>query len=92
MPPELTLHTISACPYCIRVKKHLARLNLEYEEVRAPRIRSLRREVRRISGQKRVPVLVDGGHVVADSQVICDYLTAHYSAAVGSESPDAQPA
>lgn len=92
MSPALTLYTITACPYCIRVKKHLARLHLDYHEVHVPRLRALRRTVQQLSGQKRVPVLVDGDRVVADSQVICAYLTERYGAGVETDAPDVQPA
>jgi glutaredoxin 3 len=75
----LTLYTTPFCPYCDRVKDELERRALEYEEVRVAGIRGLREEVRRLSGQSRVPVLVDDGVVVHDSARILDYLKRKYA-------------
>lgn len=78
MTPDLTLYNLRGCPFCRHVKKHLARLGLAYQEIQVPRFRSMRKEVKRLSGQSQVPVLVDNGEVIADSRIICEYLTAHY--------------
>ncbi len=93
VPPHLTLYNLRGCPFCIRVKKHLARLDLEFVEIQVPRFRRWRKDVQRLSGQRQVPVLVDGERVIADSQTICEYLSAQYgrpSGAVGRLAPGAQ--
>jgi glutathione S-transferase len=68
------LYQIATCPYCIKVSAALDRLGLEYQAVAVDP--GDRREVRRLSGQALVPVLVDGETVVADSTAILRYLVA----------------
>ncbi len=72
------LYRIEMCPYCARVKKKLEELGLGYEEVDVPKPRSSRDEVRRLSGQRAVPILVDGETVVSDSARIVEYLEGSY--------------
>ncbi|MDD2704268.1 MAG: glutathione S-transferase N-terminal domain-containing protein [Acidocella sp.] len=62
-------------PYCWRIKLALAHKNLSYESVPW---HFTDKEAIAFSGQSKVPVLVDGGIVVADSQVIAEYLEAAY--------------
>jgi glutathione S-transferase len=63
-------------PYCWRVKLALAHKNLDYETV--PWYFT-DKEAIAFSGQGKVPVLVDDGHVVSDSQEIADYLDETYA-------------
>jgi glutaredoxin 3 len=61
--PERTtikLYTGNYCPYCVRVKRELDRLELNYEEVHADA--DGREEVLRLSGQRQVPILTIGGY------------------------------
>lgn len=85
MQSSMKLYSLTGCPYCMRVKAQLKRLGLSYEEIKVPRFRGFRRQVQRLSGQNRVPVLVDGEKVIADSVVICNYLAQQY----GSKTRDA---
>jgi glutathione S-transferase len=62
-------------PYCWRVKLALAHKNLPYETVPW---HFTEKDVIAFSGQGKVPVLVDGARVVADSQAIAEYLEAAY--------------
>jgi glutathione S-transferase len=62
-------------PYCWRSKMALAHKGLEVETVPW---RFTEKETIRFSRQGRVPVLVDGGHVVADSWAIAVYLEETY--------------
>jgi len=59
-----------------RVALALAHKGLEAESVWVDP--ADRKEVRRVSGQPLVPVLVDGDEVVADSTRILEYLEEHY--------------
>lgn len=86
MAPDLTLYNLRGCPFCKRVKDVLAQLGLEYDEIQVAPFRMMRKEVKRLSGQRRVPVLVDGEHVIADSQAICGYLASRYGSRAGSGS------
>ncbi|MBU6450029.1 MAG: glutathione S-transferase N-terminal domain-containing protein [Rhodospirillales bacterium] len=62
-------------PYCWRVKLALAHKNLKYETI--PWHFTDKAAIA-ASGQEKVPVLIDGAHVVADSQIIADYLERTY--------------
>jgi glutathione S-transferase len=63
------------CP-CGKVARELKRAGVEYEQVRVPYNRSKRAEIQELTGQIRVPVLVDGDEVVSDSHRIVEYLGA----------------
>ena len=65
---SIRLYTGDYCPYCLRVKKELERLNLPYEMVDADV--NGREEVIRLSGQRRIPILTIGEEVLADSPYI----------------------
>ena len=62
-------------PYCWRAKLALAHKNLVYETVPW---RFTDKDVIAFSGQGQVPVLVDNGTIVHDSQSIADYLETEY--------------
>jgi glutathione S-transferase len=62
------LYTGNYCPYCVRVKKELERLNLSYEAVDADADR--REEVMRLSGQHLIPILTIDDEVLVDSSNI----------------------
>lgn len=61
------------CP-CGRVARALRAAGLQAEEVRVPWGRSDRREVRALSGQDRVPLLVLDGEAICDSRRIVEHL------------------
>jgi glutathione S-transferase len=75
----LTLYTTPYCSYCDRVKAELDRRALVYDEVAVPVIRSQRDEIFRLTGQRRVPVLVDDGAAIHDSVRILAHLASKYS-------------
>jgi len=62
---SIRLYTGDYCPYCLRVKKELDRLNLPYEIVDADA--NGREEVIQLSGQRRIPILTIGDEVLVDS-------------------------
>ena len=62
-------------PFCWRIKLALAHKGLDFETIPW---RLTEKDVIAFSGQKLVPVLVDGEKVVADSQAIAEYLEAAY--------------
>lgn len=74
---SLRLYQIASCPYCRKVSRALDQLGLEYQVVEIDP--DLRDEVKKISGQEKVPVLVDGDRVVADSTAILKHLVDHSS-------------
>ena len=65
------------CP-CGAVARKLNKLDLAYRTERVPYRRSSRPEIVELTGQRRVPVLIDGTEVVHDSKRIRQYLTWRY--------------
>jgi glutathione S-transferase len=61
------------CP-CGSVERRLRKLGIEHETVRLPYRRAARPEIEELTGQSRIPVLVDGDEVVHDSRRIIEYL------------------
>ncbi|HXW76511.1 MAG TPA: glutaredoxin [Candidatus Eremiobacteraceae bacterium] len=75
---NLKLYAADWCWYCRRVVDCLRKLGLDYEYVEVPVFHSQRTEVRAVSGQTSVPVLVDGDVVLDDDDTIIPYLEEHY--------------
>ena len=65
------------CP-CGAVERRLRRLDVEHRTERLPYRRSARPEIEELTGQQRVPVLVDGAEVIHDSRRILQYLDWKY--------------
>jgi glutaredoxin len=61
------------CP-CGRAARELKRQGIEHEELRVGRHREDRAEVRTLSGQRHVPLLVIDGEPIADSKRIVQHL------------------
>jgi glutathione S-transferase len=61
------------CP-CGKAARALSRHGIEHEQVRVPLRRDRRPEIEALSGQRRVPVLVIDGEVIADSKRIVENL------------------
>jgi glutathione S-transferase len=78
---SLTLYRLEGCPYCELVVDELEDLDLDYESIWVEALHSKRNEVRRVSGQRAVPVLVDEdrGVTMAESERILEYLRGSYA-------------
>jgi glutaredoxin 3 len=77
----LELYRLPGCPYCAKVEETLEELGLDYETHTVLPVRFLRFEVKSVSGQSGVPVLVDPEHGIdgmAESDDIVEYLEATY--------------
>jgi glutathione S-transferase len=76
-----TLYQLDGCPYCEKVADRMDELDLDYETVWVDALHSQRNEVKRASGQRGVPVLVDDdrGVTMAESAKIVEYLDASYA-------------
>ena len=61
---SITLYQLDGCPYCEKVADRLDELGIEYETIWTEALHSKRNEVKRVSGQRGVPVLVDDEHGV----------------------------
>jgi glutaredoxin 3 len=66
------------CPWCAAARQGAANVGAEPELVEVPYPREERDAVEAVSGQRRVPVLVDGDRVVVDSRRIVRYLYETY--------------
>jgi glutathione S-transferase len=61
------------CP-CGAVERRLRKLGIEHRTERVAYRKPDRPEIVELTGQKRVPVLVDGDEVIHDSKRILEYL------------------
>ncbi|ADB59452.1 MULTISPECIES: glutathione S-transferase N-terminal domain-containing protein [Haloterrigena] len=77
----VTLYQLEGCPYCELVADRLDELDIDYDSVWVEGLHSKRDEVKRISGQRQVPVIVDDeyGVTMAESERIVDYLEQTYA-------------
>ena len=78
---SLKLYELQGCPYCMKVKEKLHDLGLKYDSVMVPPDKSERHEVKEVSGQRGVPVLVDTEHGIdgmSESDDIIEYLEETY--------------
>ncbi|HKJ69200.1 MAG TPA: glutathione S-transferase family protein [bacterium] len=76
----IEIYHFEQCPYCEKARRTFRILGMDYEShMIDPRDRS---EVREVSGQPEVPVIVDGENVVYDSDAIIEYLDNHYGAEI----------
>lgn len=65
------------CP-CGKVARKLGSAGVSYETVRVPFKKSERPNIEQLTGQKLVPVLVDGEEVIHDSKRIVEYIEKRY--------------
>jgi glutaredoxin len=73
---HITLYALEGCPYCETVHDALEAHGVDYETHWVEPLHSRRDEVKRVSGQRAVPVLVDEAHGVtmAESENILAYV------------------
>ena len=95
-PPELVLYrcptpTDILCP-CGAVARRLGRLGLPYRVERVPYRRRQRPEIVELTGQRRVPLLIDGDEIVYDSRRIIEYLDWRYGDDSPAEPDEGSPA
>lgn len=74
----MKLHASNVTPYGRRVRIVLAELGLAYERDTAGASQRPLPELERLNPALRVPILEDGGRVLAESNLIIDYLLATY--------------
>lgn len=77
----VTLYRLEGCPFCELVVDRLNELDVDFESVWVEGLHSKRNEVKRVSGQRGVPVLVDDerGITMAESEKIVEYLDTSYA-------------
>ncbi len=78
---EIVLYQAEWCPYCARVRKKLTDLLLDHAIVNVPHSHAERDEVKAVSGQTSIPVMVDGDVILDDDDTIIPYLDKKYGSA-----------
>ena len=78
--PAITLYRLQACPFCERVVRVLDDLGLPYRSRFVGAMHSERDAVKRVSGSRTVPAIVDEatGVTMSESANIVDYLVETY--------------
>lgn len=79
--PDLTLYRLEGCPFCELVADKLDEQGLEYDSIWVEGLHSKRNEVKRVSGQRAVPVLVDDtrGLTMAESENIVEFIDTSFA-------------
>jgi glutathione S-transferase len=77
-PTDIVLYQAEWCPYCARVRSKLTDLLLDYKTVNVPRSHAERGEVKAVSNQTGIPVMVDGDVTLDDDDDIIPYLDKKY--------------
>jgi len=72
----ITLYALDGCPYCEAVHDALGDHDVDYETEWVEGLHSKRNEVKRVSGQRAVPVLIDDerGVTMCESENILEYV------------------
>ena len=91
---QITLYRLQACPFCERVVRKLQEYGLEYDSRFVEPMHSDRDVVKRESGVRTVPVIVDEntGLTTAESANIVEYLDATYGDQAAQSSTPAESA
>jgi glutathione S-transferase len=78
--PAITLYRLQACPFCERVVRKLDEYDLDYRSRFVEAMHAERDVVKRISGSRTVPAIVDEetGVTMSESANIVEYLDATY--------------
>lgn len=87
--PPITLYRLQACPYCERVVRKLNDYDLDYQSRFVEAMHSKRNVVKRVSGKRTVPAIVDQrtGVTMSESANIVDYLETTYGNQTASDEP-----
>lgn len=74
---SITLYALDGCPYCEAVHDALTENDISYQTEWVDANHSARDEVKRLSGQRHVPVLVDDerGVTMTESENILQYVS-----------------
>jgi glutathione S-transferase len=81
--PDITLYRLQACPFCERVVRTLDEFDLAYRSRFVEPMHSRRNAVKRLTGARTVPAIVDEetGVTMSESGNIVDYLESTYGGA-----------
>jgi glutathione S-transferase len=80
--PPITLYRLQACPFCERVVRTLDEYDLEYHSRFVEPMHSERNAVKRLTGKRTVPAIVDEntGVTMSESANIVEYIEKTYGA------------
>jgi glutaredoxin len=86
----VTFYRLEGCPYCEFVVDKFDELGVDYDSVWVEGLHSKRDEVKRVTGQRQVPAIVDERYGVSMSQSarIFEYLETTYGDADSPEEVD----
>jgi len=78
--PAITLYRLQACPFCERVVRALDEYDIDYRSRYVEPMHSERTVVKRLTGKRTVPAIVDEstGVTMSESGNIVDYLDRTY--------------
>ena len=76
----IKLYQAEWCPFSHRIRAKLTELGIDYEAVNVSASAEKRAELKKITGNRTIPVLVDGEKVFSDSSQILSYLEEEYEA------------
>jgi len=81
--PPITIYRLQACPFCERVIRKLDEYDLDYHSRFVEPMHSDRNVVKRVSGSRTVPAIVDEstGVTMSESANIVEYLDTTYGGA-----------
>jgi glutathione S-transferase len=85
--PPLTLYRLQACPFCERVVRRLQELDVPYRSRYVEPLHSRRNAVKRLTGSRTVPAIVDErtGVTMGESATIVAYLERTYGGDGGAD-------
>jgi len=78
--PPITLYRLQACPFCERIVRTLEEHDLDYQSRFVEPLHSKRNAVKRLTGQRSVPAIVDEttGVTMSESENIVEYIETTY--------------
>ncbi|MGM0591465.1 MAG: glutaredoxin family protein [Halobacteriota archaeon] len=92
--PAITVYRLQACPFCERVVRKLREYDLSYRSRFVEPMHSDRNVVKRLTGKRSVPALVDEstGVTMSESGNIVEYLDATYGPTAARRDGSGEPA
>lgn len=76
----MRLYQAEWCPFSHRVRAKLTELGVDYEVVNVPASSKKRGDLKKVAGTTTIPVLVDEGRIISDSNEAISYLEKKYGA------------
>ena len=76
----IKLYQAEWCPFSHRIRAKLTELGIDYEAVNVSASAEKRTELKELTGNGAIPVLVDGEKVISDSAEMISYLEEKYDA------------